>query len=541
MKLSNLAVAARMRLLIGMMLFGLIALCAVSLGSLRTTMMEDRKVQTKHQVESGASILKHFHALAQAGSLPEADAKKAATEALRAVRYDGNNYLFIVTTTNHYVLLPPKPEMEGRDASGLKDTNGKHIIQEIVKAGAAGGGYIDYWFPKAGATEALPKVSYAMGFAPWGWIIGTGIYVDDVDREFRAIALTLGGISLLLLALMGLFGWRISVSVTGQLGGEPQKATAVMRQAADGDLTTEVGETREGSMLNALATMMRALRRMVGEINDGANQLVGNADHIARVSSQVAEAAERQSDATAAMAAAMEELTVSSSHISSSARETERNAQDSMRLAADGSTRVGEAVGAIRKMSETVIGASERIRALETRIGEVSSIANVIKEIAGQTNLLALNAAIEAARAGEQGRGFAVVADEVRKLAERTSSATTEIEQMITGIQGDTGNAVSAMNAALPEVEQGIALASLASDALGAIERGAREALTRVHEIADATHEQSAASTSIAQRVEEISHMVDNTIASIRGAAEAAVNLERIAGGLKEQVARFRV
>ena len=541
MKLSNLAVAARMRLLIGMMLFGLIALCAVSLGSLRTTMMEDRKVQTKHQVESGASILKHFHALAQAGSLPEADAKKAATEALRAVRYDGNNYLFIVTTTNHYVLLPPKPEMEGRDASGLKDTNGKHIIQEIVKAGAAGGGYIDYWFPKAGATEALPKVSYAMGFAPWGWIIGTGIYVDDVDREFRAIALTLGGISLLLLALMGLFGWRISVSVTGQLGGEPQKATAVMRQAADGDLTTEVGETREGSMLNALATMMRALRRMVGEINDGVNQLVGNADHIARVSSQVAEAAERQSDATAAMAAAMEELTVSSSHISSSARETERNAQDSMRLAGDGSTRVGEAVGAIRKMSETVIGASERIRALETRIGEVSSIANVIKEIAGQTNLLALNAAIEAARAGEQGRGFAVVADEVRKLAERTSSATTEIEQMITGIQGDTGNAVSAMNAALPEVEQGIALASLASDALGAIERGAREALTRVHEIADATHEQSAASTSIAQRVEEISHMVDNTTASIRGAAEAAVNLERIAGGLKEQVARFRV
>jgi methyl-accepting chemotaxis protein len=171
--------------------------------------------------------------------------------------------------------------MEGRDASGLKDTNGKHIIQEIVKAGAAGGGFIDYWFPKAGATEALPKVSYAMGFAPWGWIIGTGIYVDDVDREFRAIALTLGGISLLLLALMGLFGWRISVSVTGQLGGEPQKATAVMRQAADGDLTTEVGETREGSMLNALATMMRALRRMVGEINDGANQLVGNADHIA--------------------------------------------------------------------------------------------------------------------------------------------------------------------------------------------------------------------------------------------------------------------
>src|SRR5574343_497085 len=129
MKLANLAVAARMRLLIGMMMLGLIALCAVSLGSLRTSMMDDRKVQTKHLVESGASVLKHFHALAQAGTLSEADAQKAAPETLRAVRYDGSNYLFIVTATNHSVLFPAKPEMEGRDASGMKDTNGKFIIQ----------------------------------------------------------------------------------------------------------------------------------------------------------------------------------------------------------------------------------------------------------------------------------------------------------------------------------------------------------------------------------------------------------------------------
>ena len=212
-----------------------------------------------------------------------------------------------------------------------------------------------------------------------------------------------------------------------------------------------------------------------------------------------------------------------------------------MRLAAEGTQRVQQASGAISKMSETVLGASTRIRALEGRISQVSSIANVIKEIAGQTNLLALNAAIEAARAGEQGRGFAVVADEVRKLAERTSSATTEIEQMIVGIQSDTGSAVEAMNAALPEVDEGVSLAASAAESLAAIENGATRTLERVNEIADATREQSAASTAIAQRVEDISNMVENTTKTIRGAAEAAVGLERIAGSLRDQVSHFRV
>ena len=541
MKLENLRVSTRMRLLVALALLGLVALCAVSLANLRSSLMDDRKLQTKYLVESAQGVIEHCYKQSQAGTLAEADARKGATETLRAMRYAGNNYLFVVDNKSTYVLLPPKPEKEGTDASGLKDSNGKVIIQELVKAALAGGGFVDYLYPKAGETDPQPKLSYAAPFAPWGWVLGTGIYVDDVDREFRSIATILGGISATLLLVLGLFGWRVSASVTSQLGGEPREATAVMQRAAGGDLTTHLGNAPNGSMLAALGSMIGALRTMMGEINSGANQLVSNADHISRVSSQVADAALRQSDATASMAAAMEELTVSSSHISASALETEQNSQEAMRLAAEGSDRVGQASTAIRRMSETVTGASSRILALEERIGQVSSIANVIKEIAGQTNLLALNAAIEAARAGEQGRGFAVVADEVRKLAERTSSATTEIEQMITGIQSDTSSAVGAMNAALPEVDQGVALAASAAEALQAIESGARQTLVRVREIADATREQSAASTSIAQRVEEISNMVESTSENIRGAADAAIGLERIAVGLKDQISRFRI
>jgi methyl-accepting chemotaxis protein len=294
-------------------------------------------------------------------------------------------------------------------------------------------------------------------------------------------------------------------------------------------------------MLHALGAMVTSLRSLVREINGGANLLVQSTEQISHASSEVATAAGKQSDATAAMAAAIEELTVSSSHISDSAQETAKDSEQAMALSGEGNQRVDQATAAIQKIAVTVSDASTRIKALEERANQVSSIANVIKEIAAQTNLLALNAAIEAARAGEQGRGFAVVADEVRKLAERTSLATTEIEQMILGIQQDTGGAVDAMNAALPEVEQGVQLAGLASESLHAIDEGARRTLERIGEVAEATREQSASGTAIAQRVEEIAQMVEETSATIRGTADTAAQLEKIAFGLKEQIARFRL
>ena len=164
----------------------------------------------------------------------------------------------------------------------------------------------------------------------------------------------------------------------------------------------------------------------------------------------------------------------------------------------------------------------------------------MIKEIAGQTNLLALNAAIEAARAGEQGRGFAVVADEVRKLAERTATATVEIEQMIAGIQTDTVEVVGVMDAALPQVTAGVSAAEGAADSLRKIKDGAQSTLASIRDVADATNEQSMASTSIARKVEEIATMVDETTAAMQSTAETASDLEKIAKELTELMSRFR-
>ncbi len=539
--LINLRVATRMQILVALTLIGLLVLCFSALFELKDSMLEGRKQKTQNIVEVGMGILAYHHKLASEGKLPEAEAKIAARNALRDLRYGKDDYFFGTDTSGVYYLNGGNPAIEGQNKIDLKDANGKLLIKELIAAAQAGGGFVDYWFPRAGQQQAEPKLSYAKLFAPWGWMLGTGIYIDDVDTEYRKNAMLLGGISAALLFVLIVFGWMVSKSVIDQLGGEPKLASEIMQRVAAGDLTTDTGNTRQGSLLNALGGMVSALRQMVGEIHRDANQLVTNAEQIAIASDEVAKAAEHQSDATSAMAAAIEELTVSSNHISDSARETSRDSREAVDLSGQGAARVEQAAQAIQQISSTVTDASERIRALEERANQISSIANVIKDIAGQTNLLALNAAIEAARAGEQGRGFAVVADEVRKLAERTSLATTEIEQMITGIQADTVGAVEAMGSALPEVEQGVQLAASASESLRAIEDGANRTLERIGEVADATQEQSAASTSIAQRVEQIANMVEETTATIRGTAENAHELEKIAGNLKAMIGRFRI
>ena len=416
-------------------------------------------------------------------------------------------------------------------------------IRQLVEAGKAGGGVVHYVYNKPNTQLWLPKTSYAQGFDDWQWVVVTGVYVDDIDDAFWQGALQTLLISVVLIVLIGIVGSRIVRGVLRQIGGEPSYAQDVVQRIAQGDLTTVV-DVRDGdqeSLLASLSTMQTTLRNVISAIRGGVENLNRTSDNLSESASQVSVSSGDQSQAASSMAAAVEEMTTSISHVSGNAADALQLAEEAGTASSQGGEVIGRAVDEIRRISDVVKQAAETIGALSEQTETISGIMNVIKEVADQTNLLALNAAIEAARAGEQGRGFAVVADEVRKLAERTSQATLEIAGKIAAIKDQSNNATRDMQGAVNLVESGVQLANEAGSSIGHIAEGAMSVIRVANDIASALKQQAAASNDIALHVENIARMTEVNAQAAKASADMSMQLGSLAKQLQDGVARFQV
>ncbi len=542
--LSGLNVGSRLRglALLSVLVFAVVVWEAVS--SLDEMLLEERQAKTQHVVEAVHGLFAHFHERERAGTLTREQAQQEAMAALKGLRYGGTEYFWVNDMHPRMVMHPIKPELEGKDLSENRDPSGKRLFMEFVDTvRRSGAGHVDYLWPKPGSTEPQLKTSYVKGFEPWGWVVGSGVYHSDLGDAFWAHAiqsLILGGVGVILIFFAS---WAIGRTVLRQLGGEPAYLQQIAAQIAERDLTSQVrlapGDRQSiafavDQMQGRLSEVIRHIRSNVREVSESVRQA-------AQAGRAIHEAALRQSEVAGGTAAAIEQMTGNIAHVTDNTGEARGNSQRTAELAERGEVLARNAADGIAEISATVADASRQIQVLRDRSGEIGKIASVIREISDQTNLLALNAAIEAARAGEQGRGFAVVADEVRKLAERTGAATTQISDVITSVKAETESAVASIELIVPKVEAGVRQSQDAATALREIRAGAVDTLGRLDDVVRAMQELSTASNSAAGSMQEMAAMADRSAAEIRVSAESSEQVRANAEALENLAAGFRV
>jgi methyl-accepting chemotaxis protein len=467
-------------------------------------------------VETATGLLAHFHDLAVKGTMPEAQAKVAALEALKGLRYSETEYFWVNDMQRIVIMHPIKPELVGKDMSDIQDAHGVKLYAEFVKTvKASGAGFVAYMWPKPDSKEPVPKLSYVKGFAPWGWIVGSGVYVDTVDSAIAQREMTSAiGAGVLAVFLLGA-SVVIARSIVRQLGGEPMDANSITHRMAQGDLSVQIA-LRPGdnfSIMHGIKTMRDNVAQIVANVREGSDGVANSSAEIAHGNHDLSARTEQQASALEQTAAAMETLRSQVNHNADNARQANQSATSASAVAAKG----GEVVG---RVVETMKGINDSSK-------KISDIISVIDGIAFQTNILALNAAVEAARAGEQGRGFAVVASEVRSLAGRSADAAKEIKSLI--------------NASVERVQQGTLLVDEAgttmSDVVGAI----RKVSDLVGEISSASAEQAANVDQVGEAITHMDQATQQNAALVEQMAASASSLKSQAGDLVGAVAVFKL
>jgi methyl-accepting chemotaxis protein len=491
----------------------LVALLAWLLIGMNDDAFAARRDATRQHVEVAHGVVAWAHAKEAAGELPREQAQRLAREAVAKLRYEGKEYFWINDMQPRVVMHPIKPELDGQDVGAMKDPNGLALFVAFVdRVRRDGQGFVAYQWPRPGSDTPVDKLSYVKGFEPWGWVIGSGIYVDDL----RAAALVrLQWVGAILLAVLLLAGY-LFLSFYRVMDGGLKETRRHLRAMADGDLTmspTPWGRDEAAQLMLDLCTMQESLRQMVSRVRRSSNEIVHTSGEIASGAMDLSARTEQAAASLEQSASAMEQIGATVRHASDSTDQAAVVARHNADVAAEGG----------RTMLE-VVQTMDGIRASSARIGE---IIGTIDGIAFQTNILALNAAVEAARAGEQGRGFAVVAAEVRMLAQRSATAAREIKELI-------GRSVD-------QAEAGTVVVRRAGATIEDIVQSSGRVNHLLGEVATGAREQSSGIGQIGEAVQELDRMTQQNAALVEQTAAAAAAMRDQAQTLADEVARFRM
>lgn len=495
-------------LVIGISIFSINRYSRQLLSMNKEVIFADYDRNVKNQVENTISLLEAVRRYQVINNLSDEQGKNLARELVRGLKYDKSGYFWIDDFEGINQCNPPDPSIEGKSRIDEKDVKGKELFKEIIASGRnPEGGFTDYWFPKPGEKEANRKRSYSKSFDSYRWIVGTGNYVDDIEKVvarqeednrmyIKTLLITViavgAVISVIIIIVSIIFGNSVALPVV--------ESAKVANRLAEGDLTSRIdpklAERRDevGTLVKSINTANENLEKMITSIVTGMQNLYYATEQISQGNQNLSQRTTEQASSLEEIASTIEETTSTITQNTDNARHANTTSIASYEFAEKGGELVNSAVTSINEISD-----------FSNKIGEIIS---VINEIAFQTNLLALNAAVEAARAGEQGRGFAVVAGEVRNLAQRSGSAAKQIGELI--------------RESVEKIEKGTAQANNSGEAIKEIIRSVKNVTQLISEITAAGDEQKSGIEQINVGIMELDNMTQQNAALVEETASAS-------------------
>jgi methyl-accepting chemotaxis protein len=517
---------------------------------LRNTLLEAHKTELRNSLDIASSLIKPFYDAAPSG---ESAQKEQAIALLKQLKYGKDGYFFGYDGNSVRVFSGSDSARIGDSFRDYKDVNGVFLINDLVKQGQAGGGFVTYHFPRLGQGEtAYPKLSYAIWLDKWNLMLGTGFYIDSIDEAVAAaravadehITATLMWVfvaALILLAAIALLAFYIANKTLAPLNSLVHSLEQIAR--GGGDLTRRLTRTSNdeiGAVITAFNSFVDSIHGMIQRIQQLTLQVASIGQQVSQDTRATHQTLDQQREQTLQVASAINEMAASAVEVARSTQEAAAAANLAESTTKDAQTTASKSIDNIQALSSEVKLNTEGLQQLQLDVNGIGAVSDVIRAIAEQTNLLALNASIEAARAGEQGRGFAVVADEVRALAARTQASTQEIQQMIQRLQASTSNASESIKRSLVKGDVSVQMVCATSDALSAIDQQVSTISQRGLQIATAAEEQTQVIESINQNMHAIADATESAGRYAARSQASGQELASVGSELQQLVGQFR-